>query len=113
MRPISPSIGVACFQFQCHGSSAISADAKNSSEAAPKVFAPGDSTFRDRNHRCPNIPKYTGTRNTEIPMYWNRMSLNNAPASPIQLCAGREAVAVDAVLNDGSSGLYEASARKR
>src|SRR3954452_10250121 len=99
MRPINPSIGVARCQFQCHGSNAISAEAKKSSDTAPSVFAPGDSTFRDRNHRCPNIPKYPGTRNTEIPMYWNRRSLSNAPAIPIQFCPCLEVEAVEAVLN--------------
>ena len=37
----------------------------------------------------------------------------NAPTMPIQLRATREPVSTDALLSDGSSGEYDASARKR
>jgi hypothetical protein len=36
-----------------------------------------------------------------------------APTTPIQLRAAREPVRTEALFNDGSSGEYEASARKR
>src|SRR5512146_795673 len=105
MRPSRPSIGIACSQFQCQGSSAIRAEENTTSEIAPSVLAAGDSTLRERNQRWPNIPRYTGTKNMEMPMYWNIRSLNNAPVMPIQLCAGCDAETRDAVLNEGSSGL--------
>src|SRR5512146_3413303 len=46
-------------------------------------------------------------------MYWNNRSLSSAPAIPIQFCAGCDGETREAVLKDGSSGLYEASARNR
>src|SRR5712691_9790471 len=41
------------------------------------------------------------------------MSAVNAPTTPIQLRAACEPVSAEALFHDGSSGEYEASARKR
>jgi hypothetical protein len=41
------------------------------------------------------------------------MSLESAPSTPIQLCAGLPDGGVAAVFSDGSIGEYEASARNR
>src|SRR5664280_2061559 len=68
---------------------------------------------RERNHRSEYSTRKTGIRNTATPNTCSAKSLRLAPTTPIQLCAGLEAGGVDAVLNDGSSGEYDASARTR
>ncbi len=57
-------------------------------------------------------PRNTGTRNAPMPKPCNIRSETIAPTRPIQFRAAREPVRTEALLNEGSSGEYEASARK-
>jgi hypothetical protein len=55
----------------------------------------------------------TGSRNAPIPNPCNTKSEMRAPTTPIQLRAARDPVSTEALFNEGSSGEYEANARKR
>src|SRR2546421_709713 len=112
-RPCSPSIGMACSQRRCPGNSPKNAETKSRSKLLPRVFSSGEITARDLNQRTPRLEKMTGKTKTEIPKNCNSRSLDMAPASPIQLLVVCEGNADEAVFSDGSSGEYEASARKR
>src|SRR3989442_6000668 len=112
-RPSSPSTGINPSQRACPGKSASSAGTKISSQIPPSDFAIVDMTRRERNQRMPNPMAKTGIRNAPTPQNCSIRSAMTAPTSPIQLRAAREPVSTEALLNDGSSGEYEASARKR
>src|SRR4051812_60437 len=113
MRPINPSIGTAFSQRQFHGSNARNDEKNTTSAVTPAVFAIQLSTLCERNHRRPSIPITTGNRKAAMPMNCKSMSLENAPKTPIQLCAGLPDGGVADVFSDGSIGEYEASARNR
>src|SRR5258707_9978127 len=84
-----------------------------SRQIPPRVFAIGGCTGRDRNQRAPSIPKKMGSRNDPIPKNCRMTSERYAPKMPIQLRAACDPVRMDALLSEGSSGEYEANARKR
>src|SRR5262249_62283735 len=63
--------------------------------------------------RIPSTAAKPGTRNAPIPKNCRDTSATIAPTMPTQLRAARAPVSTEALLNDGSSGEYEASARKR
>src|SRR5712692_10755789 len=113
IRPTKPSIGITPSQRECPGKSATSAGTKSSSQIAPRDLAAGDTTLRERNQRDPSAPKNTGTRNAPMPKPCSVRSETIAPTRPIQLRAAREPVSTEALLNEGSSGEYEANARNR
>jgi hypothetical protein len=111
--PRRPSIGITPIQRTWPGKSASRAGMKISSQVPPSDLAMGETTFRERNQRVPNPAKKIGSKKAPIPKPCSTKSETNAPATPIQLRAEREPVNTDALLNEGSSGEYEASARKR
>src|SRR5581483_8060462 len=113
MRPINPSIGIAPCQRVGPGNSDSSAGMKTSSHRHPSVLAMGETTLRERNQRAPSIAGNTGSRKAPMPKPWNMRSEIIAPTTPIQLRAARVEVSTEALLSDGSSGEYDASARKR
>ena len=106
-------MGIKPIQRACPGKSASSAGTKISSQIPPSDFAIGDMTRRERNHRIPNPIANTGIKNAPMPQNCSIKSAMTAPTKPIQLRAACEPVSTEALLNDGSSGEYEASARKR
>ena len=79
----------------------------------PSVFSTGDITTRDLNQRIPRLENITGKTKTEIPKNCRSKSLETAPTMPIQLRVVCDGNPDDAVFSEGSSGEYEASARKR
>src|SRR5438445_10043229 len=105
-------MGIKTIQRACPGKSASSAGTKISSHIPPSDFTIGDMTRRERNQRMPNPMAKTGIRNAPTPQNCSIRSAMTAPTSPIQLRAAREPVSTEALLNDGSSGEYEARARK-
>src|SRR2546430_14837387 len=106
-------MGIKPIQRACPGKSASSAGTKISSQIPPSDFAMGDMTRRERNQRIPNPMANTGIRNAPMPQNCSIKSAMTAPTKPIQFRAACEPVSAEALLNDGSSGEYEASARKR
>src|SRR6266576_4635007 len=113
IRPNKPSMGMTCNQRICPGKSASSAGKKTASQIAPKDLAIGETIFRERNQRTPRPAAKTGMRNAPIPKNRSIKSETKAPTTPIQFRAARESVKIEALFSDGSSGEYEASARKR
>src|ERR1700722_1584493 len=111
--PNRPSIGIAFIQRTWPGNSASKAGAKIISHSPPRTLAMGEPTLRERNQRMPSAAEKMGRRNAPIPNPCRMRSETIAPTTPIQLRAAREPVSTDALLNDGSSGEYEANARKR
>src|SRR5580692_1108159 len=111
--PNRPSIGMAFIQRKCPGSSASRAGTKISIQIPPRTFATGEETLRERNQRTPSTAEKTGSRNAPIPKPCKTRSEITAPTTPIQLRAAREPVSTEALFSDGSSGEYEANARKR
>src|SRR5205807_6116189 len=83
------------------------------SQIPPRLLASGDRIRRDRNQRVPIMPANNGRRNAPTPKNCSRRSETKAPTMPIQLRAACDPVSTDALLKDGSSGEYEAKARKR
>src|SRR3954470_5843777 len=77
------------------------------------ALAMGDEVRRERNQRAPSMASTNGRMNTPMPKNCSTRSEAMAPAMPIQLRAACELVSEDALLNDGSSGEYDASARNR
>src|ERR1700686_403157 len=61
----------------------------------------------------PSIAEKTGSRNAPIPKPCRTRPEIRAPTTPIHWRAAREPVSTEALFNDGSSGEYEANARKR
>src|SRR5579864_9483286 len=59
------------------------------------------------------MPVNNGSRNAPTPKNCSRRSEAKAPTIPIQLRAACDPVSTEALLKEGSSGEYEASARKR
>src|SRR5580700_9588495 len=112
-RPNRPSIGIAFIQRKWPGKSASRAGTKISSQTPPRTFATGEPTLRERNQRTPSVAEKTGSRKAPMPKPCNIRSEISAPTTPIQLRAARELVSTEALFNDGSSGEYEANARKR
>src|SRR5438552_1354158 len=113
IRPSKPSMAMTCNQRICPGKSASSAGKKTASQIAPKDLAMGETIFRERNQRTPRPAAKTGMRNAPIPKNWSIKSETKAPTTPIQFRAARESVKIEALFSEGSSGEYEASARKR
>src|SRR3954470_10056940 len=114
MRPSNPSMGMECSQRSGQGIRPSSAGVKISSVDAPMVFATGESTGRDRNHRIASRNTITGARKIVTPQNCSSRSAMCEPAMPTQLRAvvlmGRnEPLPEDAVLNEGSVGEYETS----
>src|SRR5204863_5784156 len=70
-----------------------------------------DSARAEPSHSQPDS-EY-GNQNAPMPQNCSIKSAMTAPTKPIQLRAACEPVSTEALLNDGSSGEYEASARKR
>src|ERR1700690_45503 len=93
--------------------SASRAGTKTISQAPPTNLAIGEIIFLDRNQRVPRAIRKTGHRNAPTPKPCSMTSETSAPMIPSQLRASREPVSTEAVLSEGSSGEYEASARKR
>src|ERR1700683_3448613 len=54
-----------------------------------------------------------GSRNAPMPKNCSMRSEMSAPTTPIQLRAARAPVSTEALFSEGSSGEYDASARKR
>src|SRR5256884_2012903 len=106
-------MGTKPIQRACPGKSASSAGTKISSQIPPSDFAMGDMTRRERNQRIPNPMANTGIRNAPMPQNCSIKSAMTAPTKPIQFRAACEPVSTEALFRDGSSGEYEASARKR
>src|SRR5579862_9127471 len=79
----------------------------------PMLFATGDCTRRDRNHRIPSNQGNIGNRKAPTPNACSNRSALTAPTIPTQLRAERAPVSTEALLKEGSRGEYEASARKR
>src|SRR6202049_3532015 len=113
LRPNRPSIGIAFIQRKWPGKSASRAGTKIISQSPPKTLAMGEETLRERNQRRPSTAEKMGRRKAPIPKPCRTRSETRAPTTPIQLRAAREPVSTEALLNDGSSGEYEANARKR
>src|SRR2546428_10013714 len=111
--PNSPSIGITPIQRRCPGKRPSNAGTNTTSQIPPSDLATGDMTLRERNQRVPSTAAKTGSRYAPMPKNCSIRSETMAPTNPIQLRAAREPVSTDALLNDGSSGEYEASARKR
>src|ERR1700693_5007008 len=111
--PNRPSIGIAFIQRKWPGKSASRAGAKIISHSPPRTLATGEATLRERNQRTPSTAEKRGRRNAPTPKACRTRSEMSAPTTPIQLRAAREPVSTEALLNDGSSGEYEANARKR
>src|ERR1700690_3665441 len=111
--PNKPSSGMAFIQRKWPGRSASRAGTKIISQNAPRTLATGEAIFRERNQRMPSTAAKTGSKNAPIPKPWRTRSEIRAPTTPIQLRAAREPVSTEALFNDGSSGEYEANARKR
>src|SRR5437868_274537 len=103
---------MTCIQRTCPGSRARNAGTKAISQIAPRVFAIGDWTLRERNQRAPSTAGNTGTRKAPIPKACRHKSEITAPTMPIQLRAPRAVVSTEALLNDGSRAEWDASARK-
>ena len=83
------------------------------SQQAPRILATGDAILRERNQRSPSMAESTGSKNAPRPNPCSSRSAIRAPTTPIQLRAARDPVNTEALFKDGSSGEYEASARKR
>src|SRR5579863_9807081 len=83
------------------------------SQIPPRTFVTGEAALRERNQRTPSMAEKTGSRKAPIPKPCRTRSEIRAPTTPIQLRATREPVNTEALFNDGSSGEYEAKARKR
>src|SRR5438270_5123144 len=113
IRPSKPSMAMTYNQRICPGKSASSAGKKTASQIAPKDLAIGETIFRERNQRTPSPVAKTGMRNAPIPKNWSIKSKTKAPTTPIQVRAARESVKIEALFSEGSSGEYEANARKR
>src|SRR2546427_4917622 len=113
MRPDRPSIGITPIQRRCPGKRPSNAGTNTTSQIPPSDLATGDMTLRERNQRVPSTAAKTGSRYAPMPKNCSIRSETMAPTNPIQLRAAREPVSTDALLNDGSSGEYEANARKR
>ena len=111
--PKRPSIGMAFIQRKWPGNSASKAGTKIISHRPPRTLAMGDPTLRERNQRMPSTAEKMGIRNAPIPNPCSTRSETMAPTTPIQLRAAREPVSTEALLKDGSSGEYDAKARKR
>src|SRR5271165_1545348 len=111
--PIRPSIGIAFIQRKWPGKSASRAGTKTMSQTPPRTLANGEAMWRERNQRAPSTAEKKGSRNAPIPKPCSTRSEITAPTTPIQLRAAREPVSTEALFNDGSSGEYEAKARKR
>src|SRR5690242_12034252 len=77
------------------------------------ALAKGDDVLRERNHRAPNRASRNGAMKIPKPLACSNRSEPSAPTMPIQLRAASELVKEEALLNEGSTGEYEASARKR
>src|SRR5207245_8235236 len=107
------SSGTAPIQRRCPGRSASSAGTNINNQIPPRVFAIGETTLRERNQRVPSPVANTGNRNAPTPKNCRTRSAPYAPTMPIQLRATRDPVNTDALFSEGSSGEYEASARKR
>src|SRR5580698_7621139 len=112
-RPNRPSIGIAFIHRKWPGKSASRAGTKISSQTPPRTLAIGEPTLRERNQRTPSMAENTGSRNAPIPKPCNTRSEIRAPTTPIQLRAARDPVKTEALFSEGSSGEYEAKARKR
>ena len=112
-RPSKPSSGTAPSQRRRPGRRSSSAGTNVRSQIPPSNFAIGETTFRDRNQRIPSPKANIGSRNAPIPKNCKSRSEPKAPTMPIQFRATREPVSTEALFSDGSSGEYEASARKR
>jgi len=108
-----PSIGMTPIQRTCPGRRDKSAGTNISSHIPPRNFAPGDGTFRERNHLIPSTAANRGSKNAPIPHACKSKSETSAPAIPIQFLAAREPVKTEALFNEGSSGEYEANARNK
>src|SRR5713101_6444920 len=113
IRPSSPSIGITPIKRRCTGKSANKAGTNTTSQTPPSDLASGETILRERNQRVPSTVAKTGSRNAPRPKNCSIRSETTAPTSPIQFRALREPVSTEALLNEGSSGEYEASARKR
>src|ERR1700724_1529392 len=111
--PKRPSIGIAFIQRKCPGNRASKAGTKIINHKPPRTLAMGEGILRERNQRMPSTPEKMGRRNAPIPNPCSTRSEIMAPTTPIQLRAACEPVSTDALLNDGSSGEYDAKARKR
>src|SRR5579864_3967880 len=111
--PNRPSMGIAFIQRKWPGKSASRAGAKMIIQNPPTTLAIGEATLRERNQRMPSIAAKMGSRNAPIPNPCSTRSEIRAPTTPIQLRADREPVSTEALFKDGSSGEYEANARKR
>src|SRR5438270_3998019 len=61
----------------------------------------------------PSIAEKIGSKNAPMPKNCNVKSETRAPTTPIQLRAARVPVSTEALFSEGSSGEYDASARKR
>src|SRR6266496_3020771 len=112
-RPSNPSSGTAPNQRRCPGKRSSSAGTNISSQIPPNVLAIGETTLSERNQRTPIATANTGRRNAPMPKNCNSRSAPNAPTMPIQFRATREPVNTEALFSEGSSGEYDASARKR
>ncbi len=69
--------------------------------------------MREANQRIPSMKGKMGSRNAPMPKNCSIKSEMNAPTMPIQLRAAWVPVNTEALFRDGSSGEYEARARKR
>src|SRR5271170_3355202 len=111
--PNRPSIGIAFIQRKWPGKSASKAGTKTISHTPPRTLATGEAILRERNQRTPSVAEKMGSRNAPIPKPCRTRSDTRAPTTPIQLRAAREPVSTEALFSEGSSGEYEANARKR
>src|SRR5438309_775488 len=83
------------------------------SQQPPSALAIGDAVLRERNQRAPKTASRKGSRKTPTPKNCKKRSEKIAPMIPTQFRAEWESVSAEALFNDGSSGEYDARARKR
>src|SRR5439155_17719954 len=112
-RPSNPSSGTAPNHRRCPGRRSSSAGTDISSQIPPSVLAVGETTFSERNKRTPIATEKIGSRNAPMPKNCKSRSAPSAPTMPTQFRATREPVRTEALFSEGSSGEYDASARKR
>jgi len=113
IRPTSPSMGIAPHSSgKCPGKIASSAGTNMSSQIPPRVFAIGVCTGGSKPTRAEHTEE-DGQQKRSDAQECRMTSERYAPKMPIQLRAACDPVRMDALLSEGSSGEYEANARKR
>ena len=113
MRPTKPFHGNhAAASANVRAREQAERERRSAAREHPVIWRPEKPPCASGTSVIPEAQKNTGSRNAPMPKPCNIRSETNAPTNPIQLRAAREPVSTEALLNEGSSGEYEASARK-